>query len=611
MNNQIKNTLRIGVIAAASAAAMLSCSDTWDDHYNDAASVLYNGTTMQAIEAEAPDFAEVIKAVGYDRELNSENVYTIWAPTHFDKAQMLALARTDSAMVVDRFIKNHIARYAVSQNGVEDQRISLMNEKITTMTVDNKFGTANITKANLSCQNGILHVIDSEIEYQKNVFEQIEALYNADTDSISLYAFLKIWNADSLDENKSVSRGVDENGEKIWVDSVMIRNNTVLKNMHAYIYREDSNYVAIIPSAKAYAERYRIAKDLLVFNPKENEGQEEGRLMDTTDSLQMHYANLFASTDLFYNMNKSSNEHFEDSLKSTQYSQFNWPNHLYYSNQPTNGLHPDKSLNNILSKVGEAAPCSNGKAYMVDEYPMTAIEQFFYKINVEANSRTMVTEEENSKLTHNIGSPSNESGVYYESIVNEEGDTTSVEPRTYHFMDVPTAGSSFNIEVGFKVPNTLSGTYDIYIVTCPIWAKDYGFRYGMTPEDDPRPYKFTVSVFERGNEKGKSTFGEYPASGVALSVPGQETRYFTTDINNYVDTLYLGEYTFKNAYYGRADEGVILKVESNVTSAEERRKTYSREMLISGFILRPKLSTGEEAEEVVVEAEAAEEAKRK
>ena len=124
MNNNIKNMLRMGLMAAAGAAAMVSCSDTWDDHYKSASVTDFDGTTMQAIEEKAPAFADVIKAVGYDRELKSDNVYTIWVPTSFNKDSVMEIAKKDPDAVINRFIKNHIARYAVSENGT-DQKIAL------------------------------------------------------------------------------------------------------------------------------------------------------------------------------------------------------------------------------------------------------------------------------------------------------------------------------------------------------------------------------------------------------------------------------------------------------------------------------------------------------
>ena len=72
MNNKIKNTFRLGIMAAAGAAAMASCSDTWDDHYKADAAIEFNGTTLQAIEEMAPDFAKVIRAYGFDNTQNQD-----------------------------------------------------------------------------------------------------------------------------------------------------------------------------------------------------------------------------------------------------------------------------------------------------------------------------------------------------------------------------------------------------------------------------------------------------------------------------------------------------------------------------------------------------------
>lgn len=606
MNYNIKNTLRIGLIAAAGAAAMVSCSDKWDDHYDAASVTSYDGTTMQAIEAKVPAFAEVIKAVGFDRELASENVYTIWAPQSFNKDSLLALAKTDSAAVVDRFIKNHIARYAVSQNGT-DQEISLMSSKLTTMTGAGMFGTAKINTPNLSCSNGVLHLIDQNINYQYNIFEQIQALYNPATDSISLYSFLQIWNADSLDENKSVSRGVDENGDKIWVDSVTIRNNTALKNMDALVYEEDSSYIAFIPSAKAYAERYNLAKRLLVFNPHENVVAE-----GACDSLQNYYANMFAMTDLFFN--KNANEHWQDSLKSTNYEMsYDWPNHIYYAKEPRNGLHPDKQVNDILAKGGTPVSCSNGDAYIVDEYPMTPIEQFFKKLTVSASSMSLdsSTDAQGTTLyTKNVGSATMLSGTIYDydyetdTIWNEpvEGeeeaeptyqlvrhDSVYVGTRNFRFLDVMPSSSTVLPSIAFQLPNTLSGTYDLYLVTCPIWAKT-GFSNGEVPENDPRGYRFYTNIWER------TETGEYPTSPTRLTPPEgagwSDEKYYMTDYTNKIDTLYLGEYTFQNAYYGRTEEGVLIQFQVQINSRQTQN--YSREMLITSIILRPKLEATDE-----------------
>ena len=594
MDNKIKNTFRMGLIAAAGAAAMVSCSDTWDDHYGTALVTDYDGTTMQAIEEKAPDFAAVIKAVGYDRELASENVYTIWAPASFNKDSVLEVAAKDSAAVVDQFIKNHVARYSVSAvQGNEDKVISLMSMKNTTMVGDESFGSSKITLPNLSCTNGVIHVIDTNIPYQFNIFEKIKAFDAANPDSASMYAFLQKWDADSLDEDRSVSHGVDEDGNKIWVAPFYIRNNTVLKNMDALVYSEDSDYIAIIPSTEAYKARYEVAKSLLNFNPSQAD----------RDSLQNYYANMFAMTDLFYNRNANidgltpgGNGLQYDSLKSTNFSYRTWPNNIYYSKAPNKGLHPDKDINDILAKSGDPISCSNGVVYSVDKYPMSVTEQFFKKLDVMASNMS-IDRSDNSKYTTQVSSNVYYSGTIHDYDVDtiwvdeekteyEKIDSTLIGERAYHFCDIMPNGNN-SPTVAFQVPNTLSGTYEMYIVTCPIWAKN-GFD-GRSPKDDPRSYHFQVNIYER------NAMNSY-ASAKLITPPADskhDGNYFISDYTNKIDTLYIGDYTFQHAYHSLDTEGVLLQLYNYVRNSETA--TYSREILISSIILRPKYEATEEA----------------
>lgn len=605
MNKNIINTFRKGLFVAAGLAAMYSCSDTWEEHYEALPNINFNGTTMQALEEKASDFAALIKATGYDRELNADNLYTIWAPANgsfklSDYVDANGNLIPDSAETVKRFIKNHMARKAYSLD-LAFHEILLMNQKKVTMTskASSLFGDYNIVSANTSCKNGIVHVIDNVNPYVNNLFEQIVAEYNASNNEhkkdSSLYGFLRVWDADSLDEVRSVSRGVDADGNKIWVDSVVIRNNRALKNVDALIYREDSTYITIIPTVEAFQKRYGIAKELLKFNPKEDQSIE-----GACDSLQNYFANMFAMTDLYFNVN--ANEHFNDSLKSTNYEKYNWEENVYYKPFENGGiLSPGK----YTAKVD----CSNGTAYLVDEYPMSVTDQFFKRIRVPASSFSVDrTIGDDGKLlyTKNVGSMDVRSGTIYDY----DEDSVLLGTRNYRYMDVKASSSSTTPTIAFQVPNTLSGTYDIFLVTTPIWAADGGFEAGKTPEDDPRGYRFYTYIWEREND-GKN-LGRYPASGFRLATPkvvpeeyqkyadpanNYNGNYFMTTPDNKVDTLYIGQHTFKNCYYSRNDEGVLIQFAGQVTNALTSK--FSRRMLITSVFLKPRFE------------EVAEEAKRK
>lgn len=613
--NNINNTFRAGLTLVAGLAAMYSCTDTWDEHYSDFAANenSYAGTLMQAIEDEAPDFAKVVKAYGYDRELGSDNFYTVWAPVDgsFNLSDYVDEAGNrvaDSTEVVKQFLKSHISRYAYSL-GKNDQKFTLLNEKTVTLFADGKFGDTQIEKKNISTNNGVLYTIAEPNPYAFNLFEIIAREYKADQtegkDTMSLYSYLydpKV-NKDSLIEEKSVYRGMDENGEKIWVDSFLLRNNTILKNVDATVYEEDSNFIAIIPSVKAWQERYRIAERLLNFNPSE-----DTRTPGTCDSLKRHYANQFAMSDLFFN--KNANEHWQDSLMSTIHRTGAWYNHKYYSKMPKD-MPEDKLINDILAKAGTPEECSNGDAYLVDEYPMGVDEQFFYRLKVSGRYgiNDDLDNKGTGKFTKNVNTAFKTTNGTYSYKWRDQQQKT----YKYSFVNIEPSSGSANPIVGFDVDNNLSGLYDIYLVTCPIWMATPPTG-DLTPEvielQDTRPYRFYVNVFERDDDKG-----EYPNSGVRLKNPNKADvenygkNNFVTHGNTIFknpedstelainDTLYIGEYEFKNAYYGRNDNGVVIQLQVQITS--KQTKEYSRQMLISSLILKPRGYKNDEGDTVL------------
>lgn len=614
--NKIKNTFRAGFAIAAGLVAMYSCTDTWDNHYDSGQSSLtFNGTTMQALEKAAPDFAKVVEAYGFSYELSSDNTHTVWAPADgsfnlSDYVDANGKRLADSAEVVNNFIKNHVALYALSLTS-RDQNFKLLNKKSETMTGDGFFGGIKMDeqKSNMSCQNGILHVIETPSPYTPNLFEMIAEQYKDDSypdkETLSLYALLydQSVNKDTLIEEKSVSRGVDEEGNKIWVNKYMERNNTILKSIDAPLYEEDSSFIAILPTAKAWAERYKKAESLLKFNPSE-----DSKSAGTCDSLTRRFANLFILSDLFYN--KKANVNWQDSLKSTDYYDVrrhevvDWTRHVYYRNQPK-VMPEDKGVNDILAKMGDPVECSNGTAYLVDEYPMSLTEQFFKRIDVKVDDYVLNRDEDG--YTANINPPTYHQGSYTSTVKNDETGTENVLRQTYRYGIFDRMDNA-NISVGLDVYNTLSGVYDIYLVTCPLWLKDIAL-YPDSTQWDLRPYYFNVKIFERynGTEEGAipSDIGKFP---VPISVqtlvnpnpiPSMKADIFMTSgkrVNEMGhvlvnDTTYLGQYQFKNAYYDRNDYGVIIQINSAASARDMRENNglgkYSRDMLISSIILKP------------------------
>ena len=176
---------------AIAALTFAACTDTWDDHYEGTATGanMNKGSLWEAIEsrpAELSNFASVIKATGFDRDLAGAQVFTVFAPTNnsFTEAQAQALiaqyekekatgTRDEDNTVVKEFIRNHVALYnhsVAANNG--DSLIVMMNGKY--LSIDTaKIGDAPFDSSNGIYSNGVLFTLKKTTTYNPNVFEYV------------------------------------------------------------------------------------------------------------------------------------------------------------------------------------------------------------------------------------------------------------------------------------------------------------------------------------------------------------------------------------------------------------------------------------------------------
>ena len=137
------------------------------------------------------------------------------------------------------------------------------------------------------------------------------------------------------------------------------------------------------------------------------------------------------------------------------------------------------------------------------------------------------------------------------------------------FLDVVPTSSSVNPEIGFNIPNTLSGTYDIYVVMPSRYLLNYD-------SEDLKPYQFRAQIYEMDDK------GQLPSSATARLA---NNSTLNNNPENLVDTVFIDTYTFKNCYLNQESNGVVLKLVSYITSS--KTKEFSREMLIDCVILKP------------------------
>lgn len=601
-----KNIIKsLAYLMFLSIGVLCSCTDTWDEHYggNSENSQAFDGTIMDFLKQNSnlSDFVEIVEATGYDLELNSSQSFTIWAPVNgsFDKNEWLELAKTNKQDVITRFIKNHMTRYNVSLDN-QKHRISLLNNKTVSMSDESEhtFGSAEILSYNTVCDNGVINVISEAQPYLDNIYEQIERQYAQwkaeaaakgeviiDDSVLSMYSFLKKYNSDSLDQSRSVSIGVDENGEYIWIDSVMMRNNTILKSIGALVYHEDSLYSMILPSVDAYIARVNEAKTCLRFNPVENVADQVDQAVSTTDSLQYYYANLFAMSDLFYNDNNNRNLHSNDSVVSTQWTGGKeWEFHRYYRPFEPGGIF----------NQGQKILCSNGYVYQYNDYPISVYDQFLRK--VETSCDNMNIDKTKDSAGKDLYTKLCDGAFPWLSATNAE------TGKLFSFVDIkPTTSASPTVT--FQVKNILKTTYDIYLVYSPLWVKKYpsyaaayeaAMADSLAQADNKNatwkvdaglaPYYFQVNVFER--EGTSKNLGKYPSKGRSMKNPETDKTYYTGKVENAIDTMYIGQFSPEYSYYHTDKEGILIQFDVKITSSQAKN-TYSREMYFSKILFVP------------------------
>lgn len=574
MSYNIKNIFKAMSVIACGALVFASCSDTWDDHYKSGIPTTehsYAGTTMQYLEHNASDFADVIKAAGLGPKLSSSQVFTLLAPMDgtFNKDSLLDLIQNGKAKQVrERFIENHVLLYATSLDN-EEKTLSLLNKKkIQFGTLANdSIGSATVAEPNIACNNGIVHLLNGSVRYVPSVFEQIELSHEnylartgyADEDVVDMYNFLKVYDADSLDERQSVEIGTDSMDNTVYSDSVMIRSNKVLRSLRAYLYREDSTYWAFLPTPEAYKERVDTVKSFFNFNNALND-QEEFR-----DSVQNYFANYYTMYDFF--INRNVNAHYTDSLTTTTYGMsyygaYNWKDDVYY--KPFEG-------DGVLTKATNQIECSNGRVYEFDEVPNTIYDSFFRKIQVEATNGGIVPETNGKSTDWTI---TNSFNATYNALNN---DTVS-----NGYLYVKEVQQSRNVQLSFKLPNTLSGTYDVYVKLLPYALMDTTDTVEMR-----KPVQFRANMYEADAKNVIST------KETRFTSPEGGRNFHSNPFR--ADTIFLGTYTFKYCYRHTGQVGAYLQLQGYLTTKD--RANYTRNMLIDFILLKPHREEATEPEQ--------------
>lgn len=520
----------VAVFALFAAA----CTDTWDDHYG-SDRVVSEKTLLQLVQeaGDLGDFLSVLEHthvfnnnkptdVTYADLLGSDQTMTVWAPVDgsFNVDSLLEECRTvqgDSACG-QHFVQNHIAHYVTNNSTADTKSVIMLNSK----WLDAKAGSFHgvpyaADRSNLQARNGLLHVLEREAAYSYNVYEGLTSLPRY----AHVGSFFKSYEKMELNENASIPSGIVD-GQIIYSDSVMYRYN-ILFNRFGLVNEEDSDYIMLMPDARVWEKVY--AEALSHYNYGTT---------NKADSLQRYWANASLVRDLVYNRNVGC-LHWADSVCSTSYSIYDEDRrHVYY-----NPLQPGGIFSSTY--VRDTMACSNGAIYNLSEWPFTAEQIYFFPVKTEAEIESMMTE-------YNLCVPS-----YLSALADSVSDG---------YLDIRPASSSSNWTAEFRIPNVLSGTYDICAVVLPKTVANPNSR-------DFKPNKF------------KATLTYETLDGTPATYAFEDER---TNDPYRVDTVVIGRFDIPVCGYGLIEPKVRLRLECSI---ERRENRYSREMYLDCLYFKP------------------------
>ena len=562
---------------ALTALAFHACSDDWDEHYKVQPQV--SGVSLwQTISTDEnlSNFKLVLEHCGYDKVLSSPQVFTVFAPTndYFSEAQANAQKaiydedklkgrKEKENRAIKEFVMNHIALYNHSVSTEFNDTIVMMNGKYLSLinkTVNGQSAGSIGDQSFLSSQqphgNGILYMVDGQVDYFPNVLEQLDKVDGLD----SIAAFFDRYNEYEFIPELSVPGGI-VNGQTVYLDSVTQLENDLF-GFVGLLDDEDSTYWMVAPTNDTWNTLVDEYTNYYNYDDK----------VAKRDSLQYLYSRLAIVRGTVFSATVNPEETLYDSVKSTNAMNYR-SRYLQYGNYDTYYYQYVRPYDEggIFSDV-DIIQCSNGEVRKANTWNIDKSQTFSQMILTEGETRSALAYIDGSK----------------EESTNPKTRTSMVAVRPGNPFYNKVSGNSF-IEIApttgavmpsatFYIRNVLSNMpYDIYAVMVPALAVD---TLATTIQRLPTLARFTLRYH---GQDGKE------ASKVVL----QSKMETTPDV---LDTLLLGtNITIPTCSYGVDEPQVTLEVENRVGTSQNNR-THQRTMRLDAIIFKPHVG-----EEIVID----------
>lgn len=549
---------KIAGVALASLA-VVACSDDWNEHYDAQLQTGVNSTLWQTISGNEnlSNFAEVIQTCGYDKNLNSEQVFTVFAPTneYFTEAEKAALikqyneekaanTKDKDNSTIKQFVQNHIALYNYSAANGREDTLTMLNGKYLVLN-EQTAGGQKIRSGNQLHNNGILYIIEGITPYNHNVFEKLGAIEGLDSIANFLYSYNKYEFIPEL----SVPGGI-ENGQTIYLDSVMQLQN----EMFSYLGRinsEDSTYWMLAPNNDEWNRLIEEYTPYFYYHTG----------VEKRDSLNFTLARMAILQGSVFSRTINPDEAIQDSIRSTNAVSYAYRERAYGSSELAYYEYKNPFDEGRPFYGAEEIAASNGSVWKANTWNIDKKETFYQTVIIEAEDISSSLKEVDEKTTN-----PNPTVV---TVPRKNPFYNQISGNSY--IEIYPQGSP-NTTTTFYIPNVLSNLeYDLYLITAPGTANVEDTALVAPINRLPNKLRLTLGWYkEDGTEDSKRVISEIEASSIK-----PDTILVQSGVK------------FPTCSIGMTTPQVTLSINTRVSNREVNAGSYNRTLRVDCIILKP------------------------
>lgn len=577
----------ITAIASVLLFGTYSCTEEWNDHY--ASANMGEGTLWSTISQEPAisNFSTLLQAVGYDANLNSSQMFTVFAPTNdkFTEADCQALIeqynaelkegkKNEKNSVIKEFVQNHIALYNYTVSGaMADTEINMMNGKRLSLTKGSFDGHSFIAgKSNILTGNGVLFQVDDKATYVPNIYEYI----TKDADLSHVREFIYKYHEDKFSPEESVPGDIVD-GKTVYLDSVTHIKNEMWENkgyeldlkdkiwLNALLNDEDSIYYSVLPTNEVWDEL--VARNKTYFN--------YDKKVANRDSFVTVFPQFFAlaGTQFSTTVNPDIEKSLAvDSVVSTNAWQYNERKNKYGSYDAKYFVY-SKPQENIFKNT-QAIQCSNGVVLKSSKWEVDPRNTIVQEILMEAEGKNTV-----DSL---LGWPVKQKPIWVERTVSTDNPFHGKVSNGKFYELTPRASVSPEILLDFT--NVLSNVkYDMYVVTVPATA------YDTLAVETPTKFIATVKYHKDNGVEAEQEI-DHKAAGIMVEAGDfdYDEYAFVTDATK-VHEIKIGTFVFPTSSYNTDEPQVKIHIAVDVLNSEVREGSFTKTMYIDCIKLVPRL----------------------